>query len=269
MASIYARLGFDFTPANSDILTLSTDAEAHLNSMPRLLSDWQVNDIGNSDIGNYFKNPVANVHSALVANTTIIYTLANTDPANTWTESNLAQDLADTASNFLIELAAFKSHTDNVSGVNNVESGGDVVNDFPYYDTATGVGRFLVYITHESDGVLNSSPIIGSMTSLLINEELVANSIIISNDIPTINASLSGGIYTLSASAINVIISHIQTANNFIGTRKNHDINFYRNSRAVLSDYSAVNKFSNMGETNTKLIKDYIGTDKIVTRLNS
>lgn len=269
MASIYERLQFNFTPANSDILLLSTDAQAHLNSMPRFMKDWQITDIANSDIGDYFKNPVANVHASLVANTTIIYTLANTDPANTWTQSNLAQDLANTANNFLIELASFISHTNNVSGVNSVDAGGDAVNDFPYYETASGVGRFLVYITHESDGVLNSSPIIGSMTSLLVNEELQGNSTVIANDLQTINASLSGGIYTLSGSAINTIISHIQTANNYIGTRKNHDITFYRNSRAVLSDYSAVNKFSNMGETNTKLVKEYVGTDKIVTRLNS
>ena len=132
------------------------------------------------------------------------------------------------------------------------------------------IGKFLIYITHESDGILNSSPIIGSITSLLINDELQANSIIIKNDLNTINTAIAGnGICTLSSASINLIISHIETANTLIGTRKNHDINFYRNSRLVLADYSEVNKFSNMGETNTKLAKEVVGTDKLITRLNS
>ena len=93
---------------------------------------------------------------------------------------------------------------------------------------------------------------------------------IIKNDLNTINTAIAGnGICTLSSASINLIISHIETANTLIGTRKNHDINFYRNSRLVLADYSEVNKFSNMGETNTKLAKEVVGTDKLITRLNS
>ena len=159
------------------------------------------------------------------------------------------------------------SHTNNVSGVNDVSNGGDTVNDFPYQDTASGVGRFLIYITHQSDGVLNSSPIIGSMTSLFINDDLVSNGTIVYNDRLTINSSVVSGNVTLSNAAIYEIVSHLQTANSYIGNRKNSDIQFYRNGRAVLSDFSALNKFNNMGETNKKLYLNYIGSDKLVTRL--
>lgn len=267
MASIYARLGFDFTPANSSILNLSAEAMDHLNTMPQMMTTWQKDDIANSDVGDYFKNPVINVANSLVANTTLIYNLANNDPANTWSNPNLAMDLANTASAYLVELNAFKNHTNNVSGVNDMTTGGDAVNDFPYEESATGVGRFLVYLVHESDGVLNSSPIIGSMTSLFINTELEGNNTIVYNDYITLNSSIVGGNVTLSNSAINTIISHIQTANSYVGGRKNHDIQFYRNSRAVMSDYSSVNRFSNMGETTTKIMTDYTGTDRLVTRL--
>ena len=268
MASIYGRLGFDgFTPANTDILNLSSEAMEHLNSSPNFLTDWQVTDVANSDVGGYFKNPVANATNALIANTTIIYSMANNDPANTWTNPNAARDLANTAGAYLVELSAMLSHTNNVSGVNDVSNGGDAVNDFPYQDTASGVGRFLIYITHQSDGVLNSSPIIGSMTSLFIDTELQGNNTIVYNDRLTINSSVVAGNVTLSNAAINSIISDLQTANTYIAGRKNHDIQFYRNSRSVLSDFSAVNRFSNMGETNTKLCLNFIGTDKLVTRL--
>lgn len=266
--SIYGRLGFDFAPANTQILELSTASKDHLNTMPRFLQDWQIEDIGDSNVGGYFKNPAANVHATLAANTTIIYTLANTDPANTWTEGNLARNLANTAAAYLIELAAFKSHTDNVSGVSDIQTGGDSVSEFPYYDTATGQGKFLIYLTHESDGVLNNSPIIGSMTSLFVQTELEGNNSVLVSDLATINASNVGGVYTLSGSQINTIISHIQTANSFIGDRKNHDITFYRNCKSVVNDYTTVNRFSNMGETNTRLCNQYVGTDKLVTRLN-
>lgn len=267
MASIYGRLNFNFTPANTDILNLSSEAMEHLNSSPNFLTDWQVTDVANSDVGGYFKNPVANATNALIANTTIIYGMANNDPSNTWTNVNAAMDLANAAGAYLVELSAMLSHTNNVSGVNDVSTGGDAVNDFPYQDTASGVGRFLIYLTHQSDGVLNSSPIIGSMTSLFINDDLVSNGTIVYNDRLTINSSVVSGNVTLSNAAIYEIVSHLQTANSYIGNRKNSDIQFYRNGRAVLSDFSAVSKFSNMGETNTKLMKNYIGTDKLVTRL--
>ena len=268
MASIYGRLGFDgFTPANTDILNLSSDAMEHLNSAPNFMTDWQQQDVADSNVGGYFKNPVANTMNGLIANTTIIYGMANNDPANTWTNPIEGQNLANTANSFLIELNLFLSHTNNVSGVNDSSTGGDAVNDFPYQDTASGVGRFMVYLTHQSDGVLNSSPIIGSMTSLFINDDLVSNGTIVYNDRLTINSSVVSGNVTLSNAAIYEIVSHLQTANSYIGNRKNSDIQFYRNGRAVLSDFSAVSKFSNMGETNTKLMKNYIGTDKLVTRL--
>ena len=269
MTSIYGRLGFNFTPSNTAILEISADAKAQLNSMPRMMKDWQIDDIGNSNIGGYYKNPVANSCSSLNVNTSLIFAAANNDPANTWTNSAQAITLANTANNFLIELSSFVSHTNNLSGVNSMTNGGDAVNDFPYFDSATGFGRILIFITHESDGVLNSSPTIGSMSSIFIDTELQANSQIISNDFQTINNSFVGGIYTLSGSAINTIISNIQTANNLIGTRRSSDIAFYNNVRSVINDYGVVSRFNNMGEVNRKLVTDYTGTDKIVTRLNS
>lgn len=269
MTSIYGRLGFNFTPSNTAILEISADAKSQLNSMPRMLQDWQITDIGNSDIGGYFKNPVANSCASLIVNTSIIFATANNDPANTWTNSAEAINLANTANNFLIELSSFVSHTNNLSGVNSMTNGGDAVNDFPYFDSATGFGRIMIFITHESDGVLNSSPVIGSMTSIFIDTELQANSQIIFNDLQTINNSFVGGIYTISGPAINTIISHIQTANNFIATRRSSDITFYNNTRSVINDYSAVGVFNNLGEVARNIVIDYVGTDKIVTRLNS
>ena len=264
--SIYSRLQFNFTPSNNEILLLSDDTKDSINSMPKLLEDWQVEDIANDDVGGYFKNPVANSTNSLLANTFAIE-VATSNPIEWGDQSDRANLLSLRANTFGREIAFFLSHTNNVSGVTPISAGGDDTVNFPYYDTATGFGRLLIFLTNQSDGVLNNSPIIGSMTSLFIEEELTANDTIISTDLATINASYSGGFYTLSNSEINVIITHIETANSLIATRRNHDITFYRNARDIIDDYGSVNKFSNMGETQTRLSKEYVGTDKLKQRL--
>ena len=264
--SIYSRLPYNFTPANSEILVLSDSTKSHLNSMPRLLNDWQIEDISNSDTGEYFKNPVGNTANSLFLNTKAIESAAN-DVVAWGDQSNAANNLHLKANNLGEQITLFISHTNNVSGVNPASSGGDDFANFPYYDSAMGFGKLLTYVTHQSDGVLNTTPTIGSMTSLFIEEELAANDTIISTDLDTINASYAGGFYTLSNNEINVIISHIETANNLISTRKEHDILFFREVKSIITDYGAVNKFSNMGETQTKITTQYVGTDKLKQRL--
>lgn len=269
--SIYSRLPYNFTPANSEILVLSDSTKSHLNSMPRLLSDWQIDDISDSNVGGYFKNPVGNLANTLIVNTSIIQAISNTvNPSikTLWGDKHIAaQNLSNSANSLLVESLLFESHTSNVSGVNSINSGGDDAVDFPYYDTAMGFGKLMIYLTHESDGVLNTTPTIGSMTSLFIEEELTSNVNIINTDLASINSSFSGGFYTLSNSEINVIATHIETANNLIATRRNHDILFFREAKSIITDYGTVNKFSNMGETQTKITTQYVGSDKLKQRL--
>lgn len=264
--SIYSRLPYNFTPANSEILVLSDSTKSHLNSMPRLLSDWQIDDISDSNVGGYFKNPVANVSNSIFANTFAI-AQKTSNPVEWGDQSDAANTLSIKASNLSNQISLFISHTNNVSGVNSINSGGDDAVDFPYYDTAMGFGKLLTYLTHESDGVLNTTPTIGSMTSIFIEEELMANDTVIATDLATINSSFSGGFYTLSNSEINVIATHIETANNLIETRRNHDILFFREAKSIITDYGTVNKFSNMGETQTKITTQYVGSDKLKQRL--
>lgn len=269
--SIYGRLGFDFTPSNTQILVLSDGAKNTLNVMPKLLNSWQEEDVANSDTEGYFKNPVGNVSNNIIANTITLEALTNTSIAavkTKWEDQwEAANSLFLTANNFLTKITLFQSHTNNVSGVNPISSGGIDTNDFPYYDTVRGYGKILLFLTNGSDGVLNNSPIIGSMTSLFIEQELQANLTIIVSDLETINDSFSGGTYGLSNAEIATIETHIDTANTLIETRRTHDINFYRNSRAVMTDYNNVTRFSNMGDTETMLTTQYIGTDKLTQRL--
>jgi hypothetical protein len=52
-------------------------------------------------------------------------------------------------------------------------------------------------------------------------------------------------------------------------TRKLHDENFYTNSRTLMDDFAKVRQFSSMGQSQTALIENYIGTDKLITRITS
>ena len=108
---------------------------------------------------------------------------------------------------------------------------------------------------------------------MFINEQLESNNTIIYNDFITLNNSISivsgNAVSSLSGAAINVIISHIQTANTLIDTRRTHDVQFFQNSGEVLKDFGVVAEFSNMGALDTNLANNYIGSDKLLTRINS
>jgi len=273
MASVYGRLGFNFDSNNTTVFTLSDEAINHLNTSPSFLPKaWQVTDLAENNTGGYYKNPTANVYTTLYANTSLIFAAANTDPANNFPSAthNEGYDLANTANNFLITLNQFKSHTDNISGVTALADAGTTARDYPYRESALGFGKFLIYLTHQTDGITNASASLGSFTSLFVNDQLNANNAIVANDWITFRNSLNvSNVCNLSGAAINTIISHIQTANTLIDTRRTHDINFFRNSAQVVQDFGKVSQFSNMGPIDTQLANNYIGSDKLVSRLNS
>jgi len=183
MASVYGRLGFDFDSNNTTIFTLSDEAVAHLNSSPSFLpKSWQVTDLAENNTSGYYQNPTANVYTSLYANTNLIFQTANTVfTANTFplAFSGEGANLANTASNFLITLNQFKSHTDNISGVNALADAGISARDFPYRESALGFGKFLIYLTYQTDGITNASASLGSLTSLFVTDQLNANNTII------------------------------------------------------------------------------------------
>ena len=273
MASVYGRLGFDFDSNNTTVFTLSDEAIAHLNSSPSFLPKvWQVTDLSDNNTGGYYQNPTANVYTSLYANTNLIFQTANTDPTTTFplAINNEGYNLANTANNFLITLNQFKSHTDNISGVNALADAGTAARDFPYRESALGFGKFLIYLTYQTDGISNASASLGSFTSLFVNDQLNANNTIIYTDRISLNNSLDiANVSNLTGSQINTIISHIQTANTLIDIRRNHDITFFRNSAQVVQDFGKVSQFSNMGPIDSQLSNNYIGSDKLVSRLNS
>jgi len=271
---VYATLGYNFDDPNGDILQLSANTVAHLNSMPAFIESWQAKDIADNNVGGYYQNPVA-------ANTNIIITSAGSivsiyDSSNgiigletIYTEANTLQL---TATNFL-------EHTNRISGVTPFV-GQDVEN--PYYDTAMGIGKTALYITNQTDNITNTSPILGSFTSILIGPQVGQSAsqiqnyvILIQNSLNTEETMDEGGntITTTTSNLTPSQISDIETGllntNALLYDRQTGDVTYYTNLRTFVDKYNTTKKFTNMGETETYLVNNFVGTDKIKERINS
>jgi hypothetical protein len=268
---VYATLGYNFDDPNGDIVQLSANTVAHLNSMPAFIESWQAKDIADNNVGGYYQNPVA-------ANTNSIITLAGNIIAEANGIANLgtiyteANTLQLTATNFL-------EHTDRISGVTPFV-GQDVEN--PYYDTAIGIGKTALYITNQTDNITNTSPILGSFTSILIGPQIGQNAsqiqnyvILIQNSLNTEETMDEGGntITTTTSNLTPSQISDIETGllntNALLYDRQTGDVTYYTNLRAFVDKYNTTKKFTNMGETETYLVNNFVGTDKIKERINS
>jgi hypothetical protein len=268
--SVFARLNYSFDDKKfGDSIYLTDQAKKFLELAPPDVTEWQQNDIADDVVSRsrYYVNPTADVCSTLLANANIIFESANSDPANTFTQTgagNAAMDLANTTALFITEIIAFKSHTDNISGLTIATSNSTTI---PQFDSVVSIGQQLLTLTNTTDGISNSTPMLGSLTSLFIGDDLANNNLIIHTDRLAMDAANVGGISSLTANQINLIITHVQTANTLVSTRRYHDWNFYEKSYQILSDYYFVKKFTNMGNTSTYLVNNLIGTDIIKTNI--
>ena len=258
---VYATLGYNFDDPNDDVINLSANTIAHLNSMPAFIEPWQAQDIANNNVGGYYQNPVsANVNSIITISQNMITV------ANTGASQNIANcELIVTAANGLYNNASsFLAHTNRISGVTPF-IGQDVVN--PYYDTAMGLGKTALYITNQTDNITNTSPILGSFTSILIGPQIDSANTALANSYIVLDTGVTAN--TLTESQISSILSTISNTNTLLVTRQTADVTYYGNLRTFVENYNTVKKFQNMGETETYLVNNFVGTDKIKERINS
>lgn len=258
--SVFKNLGFNFDTAKfGDAQYLTPQANNFLNTAPLTITEWQQNDMANNDVvpTNYYKNPMANVCALITANATLIYNFANTTPfdfaSNTALESN--------ATNTIISVSAFKTHTDNISGVSTMTSNTDVI---PGLDSATRVGNYLLRIVNKTDGIANTTPMLGSMTSLFVSDEVNANAVSIYQDYLTLTTSVApnGNCY-ISTTQLDAINGRLQTFNDFVNYRRTSDWNFFANANIIVTNSIKMDSFNNLGNTQNYLIQNLIGTDRL------
>jgi hypothetical protein len=258
---VYATLGYNFSDPNGDVINLSANTVAHLNSMPAFIDTWQAQDIANNTVGGYYQNPVASNVSSIITISQTMITVANTGASQ-----NIANcDLIITAANGLYNNAtSFLAHTNRISGVTPFV-GQEI--DNPYYDTAMGIGKTALYITNQTDNITNTSPILGSFTSILIGPQIATANTTLNSDLIVLTAGVTAN--TLTETQISQILSDISNTNTLLVTRQSADVTYYGNLRTFVDNYNIVKKFTNMGETETYLVNNFVGTNKIKERINS
>lgn len=257
---VYATLGYNFSDPNDDILNLSSNTVAHLNSMPAFIETWQAQDIANNTVGGYYQNPVESYTNTIITSSQSMITVANTGSSQNIANCNLIESAAN---GLYINASAFLAHTNRISGVTPFV-GQDVTN--PYYDTAMGLGKTALYITNQTDNITNSSPILGSFTSILIGPQVYTEANTTANNLIVLTDGVDAN--NLTQAQITQILSDISNTNSLLVTRQTADVTYYGNLRTFVDNYNTVKKFTNMGETETYLVNNFVGTEKIKTRIN-
>lgn len=280
MSSVFGRLNFNFDDSKfGSSLYLPDETKEYLNTAPTELQTWQINDIANGNIQmtDYYQNPVINVTNQLKSNVTTLQSVISTIEFYDYVvdSANLISGLA----NLVIQIEEFKKHTNNVCGANSAfsttnESGTDAAN-YPDYDLAVNLGQQLLLLTNASDGVQNATPLLGSMTSLFVGDDISSNLTILKNDCSIVNTSLrldgpENNVFSnLTSTQVNNLINHITTANTLLGGRREHDWNFFRTGLQIMDDYYKVDKLTRLGNTQTYLVNNLIGTDKYKNDLSA
>jgi hypothetical protein len=277
MSSIYARLGFNSADplTNSSVQDLSANVTVQLNMMPKMLNNWQTKDIAEANTSGYYVNPLTGTISNIIS---ISNDMANTTDNISGTSVNISHLITQTGNvaNTIATITApgFLYHTNKQSNV----IPPDVNINEVHYETAMGYGKLMMYMVHQSDGVSNNSPIIGNFTSLYTGDTLNVQSELANTWVTTLKNSISTssiGYPPVVTHTSNITLSQAQSMyndfanlNSTMVTYRNQDNAFFNNSKAIVSDYNKATQFSNMGQTEESLVMNFIGSPKIISRLN-
>lgn len=274
MSTIYGRLGFN----SSDPLTESTSEELsenvklQLSLLPPLLNKWQTKDVAESNTSGYFQNPLAGTlaQASAVANNMIKLRGVS---GSTNAITNLISNTGNIANTIYTSTTPnFLYHTNRQSNVIPPDENTDEV----HYQTSMGIGKMIMYIVSQSDGITNNSPIIGNFTSLYTGNTLNTQITLATSSYNTLNNSITyvvigGNTYpssTITLEQAQELYNSFYNLNSTMVTYRNQDNTFYTNSKAVMDDYNSVRQFKSLGQTENDLIINKIGTPKIVSRLN-
>jgi hypothetical protein len=286
MATLFDQLGYNFTPSGNDVIEFNDEVLDSLNRIPPLLDKWGYEDLRNQDssVTNYLKNPTKNVTLQIINTVSNILNLSSSvsELASITTSCRNIVDhfipgpgefdppiFVKGSSNNYIE------HCDRLSGL--VQPNENTA-DFPHYDMAIGIGKSIMYLVYQSDGIQNNAPIIGSFTSLFVKEELESEQIILQSFVEIVNSSISCSTSgdppetvcssNLSSGQISTITTKLNLVNSIFTNRRIHDENYYSNSRNLLEKYQEMKRYKNPGQSEKNLFDNYIGTERLKNNLS-
>jgi hypothetical protein len=240
--------------------------------IPPLVKPWQKADIANSSATGYFTNPVSNVAN-IIGSTAVTLSnavgMANLTSIAVPSANAVLANIASNIGALTSAITPFLYLTNRQSNI--VPVGNDLLT--PHYTTAIGNGKILSYLTNQTDGVQNNSCIMGNFTSITLNTLLypLSNTLIVYTTelVASISANGTGNVTTMSLADMSILQNTVLQLNNYMIKYPAQDTQFFRNSQNVVADFNAVSQFSNIGQSETSLMNSYIGTPKLVSRLNS
>jgi hypothetical protein len=259
MTGIFDRLSFPDS-LSSETIAYSDKTINTMNTMPKLLNDWQNEDIASSNVGGYFKNPVTTYTANLAA-------IAASIEAISAGILNI-EAIYSTANSVLLAIPEFNDHTDRLSGVTAITPD---TSTLPHYESAIGLGKVLSHLVYQSDGIANNAVMIGSFGSLYSTNTLQGFYDTISSYPSTIANSIftnfeSNSESNLTSTQISTIVGQLSNITSYMVTTSNADITFFTNSRSVVDDYNAIKGFTKMGQTEIYLTQNLVGSDKLLSR---
>lgn len=273
---LFSRLEFNFTFPDPTVIELSDSAKEHLDRMPKLLKDWQAEDMRNNNAKDYYQNPVGSsaktiksTADSIVKSSQYEYTDETTLRRTTAVVTGL-EDVNSSANVLSSYAESYQLHTDRLSNVVGLDVG--EATD-PHYLTCSGLGRSVLYIISEVDGIQDTRPVLGSFTSLFVTDDLVElnNRIagypeIIENSIvevpPAEGSNTATYETTLSPSETAAITSDLNAAASKMGDRVAHDKKFWENSKKIQEEYTQFKLMNEEGESQKKIV-NLISTDKL------
>jgi hypothetical protein len=274
--TVFDRLGFNFDTtrfgSGNNLTPAAANSISRLSNVGTPMPDWQKSDLATSSVTktNYFQNPTTTYVNSMLSSAISISSNALIINAFSMSAS---------ANNLIIELNRFVSHTDNISGITTVTSP-----SVPSFDRASNLGRMSLQILSKADEPQsNTDVLLGSFTSLFIQDILLANS----NQLLSYSIQLKNSISanttddgeggpsttTYSSNLANSIISsmssYCNTTSSILNTRRIHDWTFYQNTNELMRENGFLQQFNNLGNTQKFLIKNVIGTTSLVDKLTS
>jgi hypothetical protein len=286
---VYSTLGFNYNDPNNNIVELSANTQSSMNSVPPVITSWQAQDIANADVGGYTYNPVSNsVHwisdtantlfgySPIVGGSGAISTLINKIQANCAYLSIGNETYSQNALTFLYHtdrLSNIRSQTDDATAHINGT-------DLPYYQIAIQAAKSATYIVNQTDGIANNSVMLGCFTSILeanqINQlakTLDTNSKTLINSLTLIphGEGLGSDYYTsnISLSTASTIANNFANVVTIMTQRETADKAFYVNLKNLITNYNTTKQYTNLGDSQSLLLNNFIGTPKLKSRINS
>jgi len=260
---VYATLGYNYSDPNNNIQTFDANTQNNLVQFPAIIQSWQAQDIASNSVGGYFQNPVVGYVNTIITLAGQMFVLAN---SNSYSGSANVFGIITAANNLINDSGSFIIHTNKISGVTSMTGQTDTQTN-PYYQTAVAYGKQAIMITNQTDGITNNSPILGCMTSILIGPQLNSYVTALTNDLVILTNGMSAN--NLSNAQVTQITTDLTGTDSLMTTRQSNDVTFFQKLETLVSNYNSTQQFSNMGDTETYLCNNLVGTPKLISRINS